>query len=136
MNVGLPTDSPKAGSGQQKQKKGKKVTCTEVDSSGTAVKDKSNAPTPRMEIQMGIKGGRVSCKALPDTGCTQTIMSLRWAKSHNIDVDPEGSVPILAADGKRMMCEGSAKLHIFYEGAEIKTEALVSSVLKDELLIS
>ena len=63
-------------------------------------------------------------------------MSLRWAKSHNIEVDPAGSVPIIAADGKRMMCEGSARIQIHYEDAKIETEALVSSVLKENLLIS
>ena len=89
-----------------------------------------------IEVSGTKRGKKAHSKALPDTGCTQTIMSLKFAKKQNVHVNPDGSVPIIAADGKRMMCEGSARIHIHFEGLEIETEVLVSSVLKDELLIS
>ena len=129
-------DGPKPLDPAKKRKKTVKV--TEVDSKGLVPQDKSNVPTPRMEVQVSQrKGGPLaSSKALPDTGCTQTIMSLKMAKGLKVKIDPKGSVPIIAADGKYMMCEGSAKIHIHHEGLEIETKALVSSVLKDEILIS
>merc|ERR1711978_667242 len=129
----IPFGKPKKANRQKKT-----VKVTEVDSTGTAIKDGWNIPTPRMNIQVSgmNEGHHAPSKALPDTGCTQTIMSLKWARSHKVAIDPEGSIPIMAADGKRMMCEGSAKITIHYEGLQIKTEVLVSSVLKDEMLIS
>ena len=129
---GKPSDPKK----KKRKRSKKKVIVTEVDSTGKKVE--WNRPTPCMDIAVsGTKGGkRAHIKALPDTGSTQTAISLKFARRLKVQINPHGSIPLCAADGKRMSCEGSARIRIYFEGLEIETEALVSSVVQDEILIS
>ena len=112
---------------------------TEVFSTGVAVSDRVyNRPTPRMTVQVRDDGGGKlsTVSALPDCGATQTIISQGKASAFGLKVNPAGAIPIVAADNERMECEGSVNMRIAYQGKEVYTEALVSSALKDDMLIS
>ena len=103
----------------------------------TKVKNPHNRPTPKMEVTLsGLKGEMTPSSALPDTGATQTIVSRDHAKSAKLKVDPEGAIPILAADGLEMKCEGSTEIDLTYQDTTAKVIALVSSTVEDELIVS
>ena len=98
----------------------------------------NNRPTPRMNIEITDPGNNrlIESSALPDTGATQTIVSPNKVRLANLKVDPKGAIPIIAADGLEMKCEGSTKLEIHYEHMTVRVTALVSSTLKDEVIVS
>ena len=93
------------------------VKVSAVESTGSVISGKESHSTPRMQVHVSaITGGSLaSAQALPDTGCT-TLVRHRWAKTHNVELNPEASVIIIAADGKFMTCKGSTHNNIQFTG--------------------
>ena len=114
---------------------------TMVDSKGRAVKDNTDKATPRMAIEVTDerdsslqRSTLMSC--LPDCGAMQSIINADIVKKHGFKgLKSKGGVPIIAADGNPMPCEGSIELVLDYQGKKILIEALVSSALNDHLLV-
>ena len=102
-----------------------------IDSSGFEFDN----PTPRMTIEVLESNTKFECQALPDTGCTKTLLSLDHVLDNDIQIYP-ASMKLFAADGEEMPIEGAATIRIKHEGLEIETETLVSSALNNEAVIS
>ena len=69
----------------------------------------------------------VSC--LPDTGCSQTLISISLARQLQCKVKPDNSVRLFTADGNQMSVAGLADLSITNNNnnnlVEIKTHVFV-----------
>ena len=93
--------------------------------------------TPRVEVKVARKGRKAfNFKALPDTGTTRTIVALNVVKRHGIIPRWNPNERLLAANGKRMSCQGTTNLKLTHNGVRINANAIVSSSVKDEILIS
>ena len=93
----------------------------------------STEDTPRIKLKVRTskKLKPFSIKALPDSGATKTIIAYDIAQSHNIPIKGTKD-KLFAANDTQLRCEGRCTLWL----DEIKTEALVSSSLKSELIVS
>ena len=92
--------------------------------------------TPRVEVKVARKGRKAfNFKALPDTGTTRTIVALNVAKRHGIIPRWNPNERLLAANGKRMSCQGTTNLKLTHNGVRINANAIVSSSVKDDILI-
>ena len=95
-----------------------------------------NEPTPTCNMTFKAEEGlKFSKEVLPDTGCSQTIISEDLAKSNKMAVDKKKKKEILNASNERMSCEGTVSFEVKYEGQKTEVLALVSSDLADEILI-
>ena len=92
-------------------------------------------PSPHMIIEVLEGNAKFQCQALPDTGCTYTLLGLDHVKDNNIQMYP-ASIKLFAADGEELPIKGAVTIRIKHEGLEIETEALVSSALNKEAVIS
>ena len=77
----------------------------------------------------------MSCRALPDTGTTRTIIHYRLVERFKDLINPTNCV-IRAANQTQVSCEGSIKLVIRFQGKTIRINPLVSSALSEDMLIS
>ena len=57
-------------------------------------------------------------------------------KAHKIPVNLAGKVVLEKADGKQMQCEGSTLITVLLGTKKYKVEAIVSSSMKKDMLIS
>ena len=88
-------------------------------------------PTPKIKVILkGKNGTPFKFRALPDTGCTTTVMSEDISKAHGLRIKP-CTDKLIAADDSELDCRGEAELWI----DEVKTRALVSNSLKNEVII-
>jgi hypothetical protein len=91
-------------------------------------------PTPKLALTLRpVQQPTVQIKvlAIPDTGCTQTLISTRILKQHKLPLK-HSNTKIYSAAGKEMNCAGSIK---FYIGKHSVT-ALASSDMTDDMLLS
>ena len=115
-----------------------------VKTSMTKSKNKTastrNPATPKMSIEISAatqhKFKPFTMMALPDSGTTRTLIAHNVAKRHGLRIDKSGVEPIEAANATSMPCEGSVIVNISCNGITTQTNALVSSALRDEVLIS
>ena len=104
----------------------------------TIARATKSKPTPRIQVTVcPMRGGRpFRFNAVPDTGSTLTIISLDIAKKHNMAINEAGRERLFAVNHERMACEGSTLLKLAYMGQETQCEAIVSSAMREEILIS
>lgn len=74
--------------------------------------------------------------SLPDTGSTRSIVAHDLAQTYGMSIDSDSRVPLYAAGRKALRCEGSTQLQMEYMGHKTDVNALISSSLKDEILLS
>ncbi len=117
----------------------------EDDASNKAVivksaKGRPSRPTPRLKLSIGQKergGRRFEFRATPDTGATRTLIAYDLVKEHKLKVQSNHDGSLYAANGERMQCEGTCKFYAETDdGWCVRVDALVSSSLEDEILLS
>ena len=97
-------------------------------------------PTPSIEV--GVRTSRaqktsVKVYAIPDTGCTATVLSSREAARCKLKVDKNVDINLSDAAGKRMKTHGLTTMFInSIDGTLKKIEAIVSPDLSDPCLVS
>ena len=102
-----------------------------------SVKDiAKNLPTPRLHAKVQCHGNQYKCNALPDSGTTRSLVSRKFARKAKLKILAKGRENISAANGSTMDCAGSTRFKIKHEDKTIEVDALVSSDVSDEMLIS
>ena len=97
-------------------------------------------PTP--PIGIGVKTGRsqkakMKIYAIPDTGCTASVINSKVAAKCKLSVDKEVDIHLSDAAGKKMRTQGLATMYInAIDGTTQKIEAIVSPDLTDPCLVS
>ena len=123
---GLPTSSPKASV---------LVITRKADARNILL----NAPTPRMHVLLSdAKDGSRSfqIKALPDSGCTRSILSENMCRRQGIPMSPADSEQIELANGDVIDCAGAAKVNVTFEGLTTLLNVLITSDVTDDFLLS
>ena len=97
-------------------------------------------PTP--SIGIGVRSSRsqksrVKIYAIPDTGCTATVINSKVAAMCKLKVDKDVDINLSDAAGKRMKTHGMTTMFInSIDGTTRKIEAIVSPDLTDPCLVS
>ena len=97
-------------------------------------------PTP--SIKIGVKTSRmdkarVKIYAIPDTGCTATVINSQVAAKCKLKVDKSVDINLSDAAGKRMKTHGMTTMFInSIDGSAKRIEAIVSPDLTDPCLVS
>ena len=76
----------------------------------------------------------VSC--LPDTGCSQTILSAQLARQLCLDINKNNNVQLYTANGGSVNIEGTSELIIKNGDIMIKSSVIVANTLSHSVLIS
>ena len=101
-----------------------------------AVEDHDDcAPTPICNMEFESNGKNFQHDVLPDTGCSQSIISYDIAYDNGIRIDTRKKKTILNASDEPMLCNGTVTFNLSYYGHRTTVEALVSSDLDDEVLL-
>lgn len=108
-------------------------------SSITCQIEASSKPTPRINIHLSpnsnhSRGFRFA--DLPDTGASRSLVALDILKRYDIPFNPSNNEKLFVANGNQMKCEGSITLFCKYQKIVAKIDAVVSSDLRNEILIS
>ena len=93
------------------------------------------APTPIARMEFSGNGKKFSHDILPDTGCSQSLISLDVAEANKMRINPNKKKNIRNASDKPMVCNGSVQFRLTYFGISTMVEALVSSDLVNEVLL-
>ena len=94
------------------------------------------APTPICNMQFKIGNGKsFNHDVLPDTGCSQSLISLDIAEANGIQIDWKKKKNIRNASDEPMVCDGTVVFGLEHQGISTKVEALVTSDLTNEVLL-
>ena len=97
-------------------------------------------PTPSIGIKVKAsrsEKARVKVYAIPDTGCTATVINSKVAAKCNLKVDKTVDISLSDAAGKRMRTHGMTTMFISsIDGTTKRIEAIVSPDLTDPCLVS
>ena len=94
------------------------------------------APTPICDMQFETENGNIfKHDVLPDTGCSQSLVSLNIAKANGMSINKNKKKNIRNASDEKMICNGTVVFKLDFQGVSTKVEALVSQDLKDEVLL-
>ena len=97
-------------------------------------------PTPAIEIGVRCSRSQKSGRriyAIPDTGCTATVINSKVAAQCKLKVDKNVDINLSDAAGKRMKTHGMTTMFIkSIDGTTRKIEAIVSPDLTDPCLVS
>ena len=88
--------------------------------------------TPRVTIEVNKRFKMQTCA---DTGTTKIIISQDTCLRHGLRIY-RAKERLFATNGERMACEGKTPLKIEYQGITTAVMALVSSAMKNDMLIS
>lgn len=114
--------------------------CVEIEASSIHVESIfANRPTPRAQIEIFPKQGGKFFKldVLPDTGATETIVSLDLVTKFGIFVDPLRKRKIIAANKMLMKCVGAVDLEIRHLNKyKAMVTAFVTPDMEDQLLLA
>ena len=80
------------------------------------------------------KSSHNSC--LPDTGCSQTLISADYAKQLKLQINNNNNIQLFSANGGQMQVLGSSRVIMHTISRSIKTEALVTTNLAHPVLLS
>ena len=98
--------------------------------------DNRNRPTPKVQMRFKpSKGQPFDFAVTPDTGATRTIIAQDVLRRHRI---PYRNIEekLYAANGTEMKCQGSLNIKVQSEGGQDEVDAIVSSDLHNEILLS
>ena len=76
----------------------------------------------------------VSC--LPDTGCSQTVVSADTATLLKLHVNKQTSIDLFNANGGRVPIEGTANMSIGYQNTTIASTVIVAAGMAHAVLLS
>jgi hypothetical protein len=96
-------------------------------------------PTPMMRnIKVFPRDGgkQFTFEMCPDTGCTMTLISEDVAARQGLTMDTRSRKRVRAVNGQRLNNSGTVTFGIEYQGRTTEVEALVSSSIKGEVLLS
>ena len=94
------------------------------------------APTPICNMEFKPKKGKIfQHDVLPDTGCSQSIISHDIAVNNGMRINKRKKKTILNASDEPMICNGTVLFDLSYYDHRTTVEALVSSDLNDEVLL-
>jgi hypothetical protein len=96
-------------------------------------------PTPMMRNVkvFPLDGGNpFTFEMCPDTGCTMTLISEDVAARQGLTVDTRSQKKVRAVNGQRLNNSGTVTFGIEYQGRTTEVEALVSSSIEGEVLLS
>ena len=118
----------------------------ESDSEFAHQMKETSKSAPFIEICFNAEGKRFQVNCVADTGSSKGIMSTRISNSNNLTVDKNRIIRLFNANGKRMIVEGVATMKCYpklingkinkLQRKSIKTEFIVSSDLKSDILLS
>lgn len=95
-------------------------------------------PTPRAQIEVRSNGGTpFRLKVLPDTGATESLISMDLVDKFSVPIDKSQERQIIAANGSRLRCNGAVHLklkHLRKYSANII--AFVTPDIQDQLILS
>ena len=101
-----------------------------------------DCPTPNMEnvhfkaLGKARPGSRPKThSAYPDTGAEQSMVSEDLLETLGLNLEPAKKA-VEAVDGGRVTCSGSSPVEIEYQGRTAQTRLLVTSALKNEVILS
>ena len=101
-----------------------------------SVKDVAQ-PTPRMEIVVEGEGAKsFGFSSTPDSGTTRTLFALNLIQKAGLKYNKQGRERIFAANDNQMSCEGNIVVKMTTQGVTTTVDALVTSDLHDEILVS
>ena len=87
-------------------------------------------PTPICNMHFETENGvEFTHDVLPDTGCSQTLISLDLAKSNGMVVNRKLKKNIRNASDESMCCNGTVEFEVSFQGNSTRVAALVSSDL-------
>merc|ERR1712223_82833 len=90
-------------------------------------------PTPTCNMEFKTEKGRTFSKeVLPDTGCSQTIVSENLTKTHRMLVNPKKKKQIWNASNERMLCRGTTTFEASCGDQTTEVLVLVSPDLNDD----
>ena len=100
-----------------------------------------DANTPRMPIRVifeddNCRVASFTFNAIPDTGASKTILSHDLILKHGIPVNTGHSVQLFACNNNEMKCNGMANVKLEFKNVATPVEAIVTSDIKDDILIS
>ena len=109
--------------------------------SATCRQGVTSHPTPPIDIHVKTKASQRGfmkvMDAIPDTGCTSTIIHRRVASRLKLKIDKDVQVSLADAAGKSMETDGMATMYVRgINGASKRIEAIVSPELADPCLLS
>jgi len=91
--------------------------------------------TPRFQLKILCKDGPDIVKScLPDSGAYRTVFPLDFIRKARLPFNPQGAIPLFAANGSRIPCEGALRLLCEYDGLRAEISALVSSAVTQPLI--
>ena len=96
-------------------------------------------PTPMMkDVRVFPRGGgkQLIFKMCPDTGCTMTLIAENVVTRQGMTVNTRSKKRVRAVNGQRLNNSGMVTFGIEYQGQTTEVEALVSSSIEDEVLLS
>ena len=97
-------------------------------------------PTPSIEIKVKtsrLEKARVKVYAIPDTGCTATVINSQVAAKCKLKVDKNVDINLSDAAGKKMRTHGMTTMFInSIDGSTKRIEAILSPDLTDPCLVS
>ena len=99
----------------------------------------NSRPTPMMRNVTIIPNGRGATykkDCLPDTGCTQSLISEDIVRGTGMRVDTSAKKKIRAVNDQKLECSGTVTFTAEYEGRSTVVSALVSSSIQDKILLS
>ena len=102
----------------------------------TIARKVGSLPTPRINVTIQSSGQEFKFDALPDTGSTRTIVSYDIAKRYGLKIQTKQKEALFAANDQLMPCEGKLDLNISYMGRTVQVDAIVTSAMRNEVLIS
>ena len=89
---------------------------------------------PKMKVVISNKKTSFAVQALADTGAGRTIISKDIVKRSNLPIF-KARINLTAANNSPMTCNGQTPIAITYRDIVIKTRAIVSSDLHEEVII-
>ena len=91
---------------------------------------------PRVKVEIRANSGSPCCiDVIPDSGSSRTVVPLKIAKQYSWKFSPSNE-SIFAVNDTPVKCNGRIDLSISYKGKTAKVDALVSSSLDKDILIS
>ena len=125
------------GSGRSQSQTRDSAGAKSVRVGASRVEDDSE-PTPLMKnvVITPQTGTPFQFNVFPDTGCYQSLVSLDLVTANGMVVDTRSKKTIRAVNGIAMNCTGSVVFQVAFEGHKTDVLALVTSSLREEILLS
>jgi len=96
---------------------------------------RASAPTPRMLTSIHYRGVSFEFLALPDTGCTQSIIAEDVATRNGITPDTGPKIHLYNVNGERFDEAPTATVTMAVGDRRVKTKALISKAITNDVII-